>query len=152
MERLACFDRTYAQETEIIAERVEEKRQRTVADFGLSPKQINEREERESERAAQAVTSAPANNDSSSEAVAAAPAQQAEDGQITTTVTEVLTDALGNYVLILDNGQMWRSTSNKTFRGRIRTGWSVTIRKIWSGGFRMKIEDKRGFLGVVRIR
>lgn len=154
-ERLACFDRTLAQETAIREQRNAMKREVEIESFGLTPKQLRERE--------QANIASAARSDSSSIDINEAPDQtdtssalfqedKKTENNISAVVSEVLTDALGNYVLILDNGQIWRSTSNKSFRGRVRNGWQVEISKIWSGGYRLTIADKTGFLGVSRVR
>lgn len=140
-ERLKCFDRTFARENAIIAEQKEAERRREAENFGLTPSQIREREE-----------NAASSSSGDRRAIAQAADDDADDGEVTTTIDEVLTDARGDYVMLMANGQIWRSTSNKSFRGRIRAGWSVTISQIWSGGYRLKIKDKRGFLGVKRIR
>jgi hypothetical protein len=140
-ERLACFDRTYAKATTIIAERTEAKRKAEAEEFGLTPKQIRERSARV--EAGETGTTA---------SVAATPAGEEGNAKVSSKVAEVLTDALGNYVVILENGQIWRSTANKSFRGKMRVGWQVEIEKIWSGGFRMTFKEKSGFLGVSRVR
>ena len=145
-ERLACFDRTFANEAKIVAQLAEAERKAEAEEFGLTPKQIREREERQAKR-----TGAVAADEA-----AAAPALATEDSKdgfkVTAAVTEVLTDALGNYVVILDNGQIWRSTANKSLRGSIRPGAQAEIVKIWSGGYRMTFKDRSGFLGVARMR
>ena len=64
----------------------------------------------------------------------------------------MLTDQRGNYVILLDNGQMWRSTAAKNYRGSIRPGWKVEIKEGKFAGYRLTIEGKTGFLGVERIR
>ncbi|PLK25213.1 hypothetical protein C0V72_02670 [Porphyrobacter sp. TH134] len=161
-ERLACFDRTYASETAVIAERAETERRVEAEAFGLTPKQLREREDRakanplpvtSSALASAAVpVGAPAPAPSSPPVAATAAADTANDTKVISVVAEVLTDGLGNHVIILENGQMWRSTSNKSFRGRVKAGWKAEINKIWSGGFRMTFADKTGFLGVTRMR
>ncbi len=165
-ERLACFDSTYANERAIMAERAETERKVEADGFGLTPKQLRERDD----RAVASPLSAPAGALANANAPAAAPgtaatgtsestgpaptalANAASDIKVVSIVTEVLTDGLGNHVIILENGQMWRSTSNKSFRGRVKAGWKAEVTKVWSGGYRMTFTDKTGFLGVSRMR
>lgn len=158
-ERLACFDATYAREETLLAEKAEAERLREIEDFGLTPAQIAEREEREREEGAARRAEIEREADDDARAALAdseqAPAEELEDNDddvVTARVSEVLKDALGNYVVLLDNGQIWRSTSNKSFRGRIRSGWKAEVEEIWSGGYRMRFDEKRGFLGVKRMR
>ena len=152
-----CFDRTYANETAVIADRVEAERKVEAEAFGLTPKQIRERNESvaavPSATASVAVTaSAPTVSAQAAAPAATAAADASNEAKVTSAVAEVLTDGVGNHVIILENGQMWRSTSNKSFRGRVKAGWKVEIVKIWSGGYRMTFADKTGFLGVSRMR
>lgn len=144
-QRLACFDETYARETAIAVEREEEEQRRAVEDFGLSAVQINEREAEQGE-------SGPAVASVENHSTSAVATVEGDADSVNSTVVEVFSDAARRQVILLANGQMWRSTSNKSFRGRIRPGWTATIRKNWSGGYRLKFEGQRGFLGVSRVR
>lgn len=140
-ERLLCFDKTYQQEIAIDEQRAQDRRDVEIKNFGLNSKQVRLQEQEKSSASAQqeiVYQNASANAD--------------DELRVRAMITEVLTDALGNNVLILDNGQIWRSTSNKSFKGRVKTGWPVEISKIWSGGYRLTIKDKTGFLGVARVR
>lgn len=150
-ERLACFDQTYARENDLIEERDEARRLSELERFGLTPKQVRERESDQSETSATATING-GQNDALSTGPTAQASSQGADIEIAAVVSEVLTDELGNFVLFLDNGQIWRTTSNKSLRGRVKTGWKAKIVKIWSGGYRMTFAEKSGFLGVKRVR
>ncbi|WP_421990287.1 hypothetical protein [Qipengyuania sp.] len=148
--RLSCFDETYARQKVVIAKREEQERVRTVEDFGLSDIQIRERD---AELAAENPPSPDAGS-VSTEVVSAPvrPADVDDDESITSTVVEVFEDGARRQVVLLANGQLWRETSNSSWRGTIRSGWEATVRKHWSGGYRLKFGNRRGFLGVTRIR
>lgn len=139
-QRLACFDETYARERAVEAERAEALRRQEAENFGLTPAQIREREVRSAELGSNVSAGEPAS-------------ERDEYGQtIMSPVSEVFKDSLDNYVVLLDNGQVWRSTSNTSWRGRIKPGWNAKIEKIWSGGYRLRFDEKRGYLGVTRLR
>lgn len=140
--RLQCFDATYARETTLAVQREVERKEEVVENFGFSEAQVEERarEERQAQVAAGATPPATAIG-------------VAEDGEsLTGTVKEVFTDQRNNYVVMLDNGQIWRSTAAKNYRGSIRPGWKVQIKEGKFAGYRMTFEGKTGFLGVERIR
>jgi len=58
----------------------------------------------------------------------------------------------GQTTVALDNGQHWRLTSSGGLRATIRPGMTVVISESGTGGYRLRIPDKTGFKGVVRLR
>lgn len=138
-DRLACFDAALANADTLLAQRRERRHRRTVEDFGLSATQIEAREDRQRERAG-------ADNDG--------PGNYApEPVQITSPIAEVFTDAARSRIFLLENGQIWRQAGNTTLRGLIRPGGIATISEgSFGGGYRLRIEGRTGFVGVVRVR
>lgn len=138
--RLACFDAIYARQRESRTERRVREAERSKAEFGLSSTQIRAQEEQLGEAREEAEGSQ----------------QLAESGadmeSVSAQVAEVFTDARGRPVILLGNGQLWSTTSNRSFRGTIRPEWQATVTKSWSGGYRMTFAERSGFLSVRRIR
>lgn len=58
----------------------------------------------------------------------------------------------GGVVLALDNGQVWQLLSDGGLRTSYRPGMTVVISEGRMGGYRLRVPDKTGFRGVVRIR
>jgi|TARA_R110000751_G_scaffold2018_11_gene9296 hypothetical protein len=52
----------------------------------------------------------------------------------------------------LDNGQVWQVLSTGGLRAQFKPGQSVTISESATGGYRIRIADKKGFKGVARVR
>ncbi|WP_306093785.1 hypothetical protein [Qipengyuania flava] len=52
----------------------------------------------------------------------------------------------------LDNGQEWQVLSTGGLRAQFKPGQSVTISESATGGYRIRIADKKGFKGVSRVR
>lgn len=136
--RLSCFDATYDNERKTRIAVAERERERRADEFGLSAVQIEERDEarREARPGSDVQRSA----------------MVEEKDEITSAVVEVFVDAARRSVILLENGQVWRATSNRTFRGAPRDGWRATVKKNWSGGYRMTFDERSGFLGVSRVR
>jgi hypothetical protein len=129
-ERLACFDSTYAQETQLLAERNAAEERETEDRFGLSDKQLSEREERETGEAFVAV-----------------------NGEITAGVSEIYTDNRSKKRLfVLDNGQIWSETRIARMQRAPRVGQEVTISEATFGGYRLRVDGRRGFVDVKRMR
>lgn len=149
-ERLACFDRTYAAQAALRADDAEEER----AEFGFTDTQLSRRESEASDSgvpaAAEAGEALPADSTMDVGTVAA-DADDAAD-EVTSSVVEVFEDGARRAVILLANGQVWRATSNSNFRRRVRAGWNATIVRSLTGGYRLKFEGQRGFLGVSRVR
>lgn len=128
--RLACFDATFAKEDELKAEQAEVAKQEKVETFGLSELDIQRREDID---------------DSAS--------QPAEDGQITATVIEIFADRqIGKRLFVLDNGQIWRENQISRMKRNPRVGQTVTISKESLGRFYLRVDGKRGFVDVLRMR
>lgn len=58
----------------------------------------------------------------------------------------------GEAVVTLDNGQVWKTSSNGTLAERLRAGQNVTITQGGMFGYRLRIYGRTGFQAVVRIR
>ena len=58
----------------------------------------------------------------------------------------------GQTTIALDNGQQWRLTSSGGLRATFKPGMAVVISESGTGGYRIRIPDKTGFKGVVRVR
>ncbi len=58
----------------------------------------------------------------------------------------------GVTIIALDNGQQWRLTSSGGLRSQFKPGMSVVISESGTGGYRIRVPDKNGFRGVVRVR
>ena len=152
-QRLQCFDAALADTTRVQTVIKQERRQRTVEDFGLAASQI---ERREASGNASSVAAGTASAATGAKQSSTKPENTImKDGKflgISVTISEVFTDARKRRVVLLSNGQMWRETSNKSYRGSVRPGWKVTIKKSGMGGYRLKFDDRNGYLGVRRIK
>ena len=154
--RLACFDATYAKEVSLAETRAQEREERAIAqeqrevdNFGFTQAQVEEREkaEREERRAEAVAAGQPTAEMDREERLV-----ERADPRVASSVAEVWTDQRRKYVLLLANGQIWRANSEGNYRGSIRPGWNVEIKKGKIGGFRLHVEGKTGFLGVDRVR
>lgn len=58
----------------------------------------------------------------------------------------------GLTTIALDNGQHWRLTSSGGLRANFKPGMKVVISESGTGGYRIRIVDRNGFKGVVRVR
>lgn len=77
--------------------------------------------------------------------------ERTEAGQLTATVTEVTTMALGELVLTLDNGQVWQQKRGD--RGmRIKVGDEITIRRATLGSFLLTAQAAKGSMRVSRVK
>ncbi|MBC2776123.1 hypothetical protein [Parasphingopyxis marina] len=142
--RLACFDQALAGAATAQAERQARRQRRRAEDFGLSAIQIEERYDREIERAERS---------GDADALAAAEAlEPAEPEEVTSPITETLVDSTRRRVFLLENGQIWREGNNSSLRGRIRVGSIATVSRGGLGGFRLRVEGRTGFISVSRIR
>lgn len=142
--RLACFDQALAGAATAQQARRERRNRRRAEDFGLSAIQIEERYDREVERAERS---------GDADALAAAEAlEPAEPEEVTSPITETLVDATQRRVFLLENGQIWREGNNSSLRGRVRVGSIATVSRGGLGGFRLRVEGRTGFISVSRIR
>lgn len=136
-ERLACFENALAAAEQALTAREDGRSERTKADFGLSERQIVDREQRD--RAEPTQTAETERNEPEPERVIA-------------TVADLFTDGRRRRVFLLDNGQLWRETSHSNYRGQIEEGSRVTIEEGLLSGYRLTVEGGAGFFGVRRIR
>lgn len=58
----------------------------------------------------------------------------------------------GVTAIALDNGQVWQLTSTGGLRARFKPGQAVIISESGTGGYRLRIPEKSGFKGVLRLR
>lgn len=58
----------------------------------------------------------------------------------------------GQTTIALDNGQQWRLTSSGGLRATFKPGMAVVISESGTGGYRIRIPEKTGFKGVIRVR
>jgi hypothetical protein len=133
-ERLACFDRALASANAWAVERRDQRRLRTVDDFGFSATQLASRDD-----------------SSRSNAEGVTPAENPD--QIASPIVEIFSDRGGGRVFLLENGQVWRQAGIATLTGFIRAEGVATVsRGGFGGGYRLRIEGRKGFVGVVRVR
>jgi hypothetical protein len=124
--RLACFDTTYAGQRAGSAERTEARR---LENFGFG-------------------NNAPPQREAAAEEAAAEP-----EFTLSAAITEAFVDGLGKRVLLLDNGQLWRETTGSTMRGSAPgAGMQASISQSWSGAYQMRVDGRRGYIRVARVR
>lgn len=75
---------------------------------------------------------------------------EAEVGEVTATVTEVLRDSVGKVVVVMDNGQIWRQVDGFTLP--LRAGASVTVKRGAMGSYRMRLDGTSRLIQVIRMR
>lgn len=155
-QRLACFDATFVREVTLRETRAQEalaraeaERERERENFGLSGAQI---EQIEREDRAEAVASGELAPEELARVEEEEKQEEERDNEIRSTILEVFTDRQRNTVLLLENGQVWRATSNRSYRGSIKEGWTITIRRAGFSGYRLTFDDRNGYIGVRRIR
>ena len=141
--RLECFDATYARETALAGARAERANNVRIEEFGLSAEQRRERKQDEGVP--------PAASAQTSEKVVSE-TEGNNESTLTDRVVEIFYDARRRDVILLENGQIWRARANRSFRGRIKAGWTAIIEKSWSGGYRMTFEERSGFISIERVR
>ncbi len=71
--------------------------------------------------------------------------------QLDATIVEVLTNSLGDFTLVLDNGQMWKQMESATLPP-IRNGDAVRIKKGLISGFRVTFLKMGRTVSVQRFR
>ena len=143
--RLACFDRTFAEQKATSAARADAQAVRRAEDFGLTATQ---REELDEERAQEAADLAARGDLAGAAAVAP---DLSDDYEVSASVVEVFTDGGRRQVIVLDNGQIWREKSNNTIRRGVREGDSVVISDDRFGYF-LRAEGRSGKMSVGRMR
>lgn len=58
----------------------------------------------------------------------------------------------GVTTIALDNGQHWRMTSTGGLRISMKPGMPVVISESGTGGYRLRVPEKTGYKGVIRVR
>ena len=71
--------------------------------------------------------------------------------EIETGVTEVLTNASGLGVFLLENGQLWRQVDTSS-RPNVRVGDRVTVTRAPLGGYRLNFARQKRWVLVKRVR
>ncbi|WP_448578838.1 hypothetical protein [Thermaurantiacus sp.] len=66
-------------------------------------------------------------------------------------LVEALTDRAGLLVFLLENGQVWRQTDG-VFRGNLKPGTGLTIKRTRLGGYLMTFPDTNRTVNVKRVR
>jgi hypothetical protein len=148
LERVACFDRGFAEADQGLRTHRAEEATRTREDFGLTGSQLVEKR-KESEPAQDNRAEAPP---AKAPARAVAKSADGDLDRMSGTISEVFTDGAQHKVFLLENGQIWRETTGSTYRGILRSGFEVEIRKSLMGGYRLTIDGRTGFFVVQRIR
>lgn len=140
-KRLACFDSALAvARTAVTAER-DARRQRRKEDFGLSALQIESQDATIAKSDPQEATKRKSER------------EEIEPSTIVSVLSDVLVSrATNKQTFLLENGQLWRETSNGGLKLRPKAGQNVTISKSTLGGFKLRAQNKKGFLFVRRIR
>ena len=146
--RLACFDRAIIA---IDAKAAQAAKDRTVA---AAVKAKADAAKAEADRIAETARLAQAKKDSfGAEQLAAT--QHAKDisdvKQLDAVISQVLTNALGDLTLVLDNGQIWQQTESASLPP-IRSGDPVHIKKGVIGGFRLTFIKQGRTVSVKRFR
>jgi hypothetical protein len=152
LERVACFDKGFAEADRKLGTDRVEKAVRTREEFGLTGSQL---EEKRQEREAKEREPVESKGVVAQATPAATPTPEAADGdldRISDKISEVFTDGAQHKVFLLENGQIWRETTGSTYRGILRSGFEVEIRKSMMGGYRLTIDGRTGFFVVRRIR
>ncbi len=131
-ERLACFDRAVLTANQLVTR----ERQRSREDFGRTDfqrEQLARQEQTEAREQGRPVISEP------------------EPVSSTAKLKEMLRDAAGRRIFLLENGQLWRETANSSLRGSVRSGETVKIERGSLSGFRLTVTGRAGFVGVRRV-
>lgn len=141
-QRLACYDAAMASAS---AEARAAAAQRQAA--------AAEKARRDSEAAAQAKTDRFGAEGVPEEArPPAAKAAEAERiDKLEAAVAEMLQDAVGNAIFVLDNGQMWRQTDGLQLPP-LRAGEPVRISRGMVGGYRLTLLKRNRAVAVKRMR
>lgn len=130
MARLACFDETFANEGARRAEQEAAERKETVENFGLSALQIEERR-----------------------AASGEPTTLTENGQISASVVDIYTDNRSRKrIFVFDNGQIWAETERSRMQRHPRHGAQVTVSEETFGRFRLRVDGRRGYVDVRRVK
>ena len=80
--------------------------------------------------------------------------KEREDETVEAVIVEIAKNNAGRYVIILDNGQVWRQKSSDSARAVIskKLTYTATIKRGVVGGYRMKISRNSRPLSVERLK
>lgn len=127
---------------------------------GLSAEARKVAEAREKEAAAVAAAAAEAAAAKAAEESKAAFGKQGLEGfggrdpdrveQIEASISEVLSDAGGKAIFVLDNGQIWRQVDG--FNTQARVGSKVIVKRGSLGSYRLVVPGSNRYAQVVRMR
>lgn len=139
--RLACYDAAVIDARRIVEATRERERVRTVEDFGLTGTQIDRQEEELAE------------TDPAEAEALRAERQSREPDEIRSTVMEIFSDRRsGKRLFILENGQIWREALVSRMQRNPRVDAEVSITRTRFGGFRMRVDGKKGYVEVRRVK
>lgn len=140
-KRLSCFDSALAEaRTTVTAER-NARQQRRKEDFGLTAPQIEAQDRNLAQTNPEEVKQRQSER------------EEIEPSKIISILSDVLVSRTTNkQTFLLENGQLWRETSSSVIKLRPKAGQTITISKSTLGGFKLKAENKKGFLNVRRVR
>jgi hypothetical protein len=135
--RLACYDAIAASRS---AEAVAAAEKRKAAAAERAEREAKEKAERQQQAfGAEQVPSREGGGEGSEEV-----------DQISATISEVLKDARGNYIVVLSNGQMWRQLDGTLYG--LRSGDEVEIKRRALSGYKMTIKKLRRTVAASRMR
>ncbi len=155
--RLRCFDR----ETEYLEEALEQSAQtkQTTAETGEAVTAIATREE--GKRLAEALPSASYDEEEGDPDASFGAEDLIKDDrerkkELRTIATSITQNKRGKYVIVLDNGQVWRQIQGDTNKLRIRrgaeTGQDVIIKKRSLGAYTLRLTTAKRSILVRRIK
>lgn len=122
-DKLACFEVALEKEEERLDEIEQNRKKNAAGQFGLPDRQNSIRE----------------NN------------PHTED-KVETTLKDVFLDQAKKRVFLLENGQVWKEMSNSTLRVPLHAGTLISIQKGGIGGYRLRADEKTGYVAVSRIQ
>ena len=134
MSRLRCFDGLVPDARKSEAERAAESEAKTKADFGLTATQRSEQTERDHPEKEARERSA-----------------QRENLRVDAAIADLDMTPYGT-MFVLDNGQVWQTTSFGQLTTVPRIGQKVTVESGPLGGYRLTLEGKTREVGVKRVR
>lgn len=142
--RLDCFE---AHLDRAIEERSNQKARQEKADI-KAKKLAKENYGLPDRMAEDAITETVGNPDEAMRAYAAVKTTDALDAKI----AGAKKNAIGKWIITLDNGQIWHETSASGFIGKVKVDQTARIKHGKFGGFRMYLDDKKRPLAVKRIK
>jgi hypothetical protein len=153
-ERLACFDKAMAS-TSPEARAASDKRAAEAAVVAAAAAKAKAEADAEAD-AAKAKADAAAQRDSfGAEGVASSTARfetpAGELQEIETSVTELLTNASGQWLFLLENGQLWKQADTSRVP-HVRVGDRVKVTRASLGGYHLNFLKQKVWVLVKRVR